>query len=143
MTHQPWRPPSHRIVRCSLALLLNLPAVLWAAAATADARRFNIPAGAAEQTLKQFSAQSEVQLSYPTDSVQGIRTNAVQGEYHAIDALERMVAGTPLIVVRDEKPGAFAIKRVDDPNVQRAAQTTASDRPRNQISQTLPMKLQA
>jgi hypothetical protein len=95
--------------------------------ATGNVKSFDLPAGPAEQTLKQFSAQSGVQLAFATDVVQGIRTNSVRGELPAGVALERMVDGTPLIVVRDEKPGAFAIRR--SPNVRRAAQTTASDRP--------------
>ncbi|MBI5381596.1 MAG: TonB-dependent receptor [Opitutae bacterium] len=96
-------------------------------AAEAGVRHFDIPAGVAEQTLKRFAVQAVVQLVYPTDQVRGIRTNAVQGDFRPVDALEKLLAGTPLIVVRDEKPDAFAIRI--DPNADRAALRESSDRP--------------
>ena len=106
-----WRSP-HAFARCVLVLLLDLLGAELVVAADSDTKRFNVPVGVAEQTLKQFSAQSGVQLAYPTDLVQGVRTNAIQGDYQPVEALEKMVAGTPLRVVRDEKPGAFAIKLI-------------------------------
>ena len=87
----------------------------FAVAADVATKTFDVPAGAAEQTLKQFSAQSGVQLIYPTDLVQGVRTNAVRGALEPLAALQRMVAGTPLVVVRDATPGAFAIRREESP----------------------------
>ena len=128
-SHRPPREtPAHSRSRFSLSFALSLIVATFAIAAAPAAIRFDIPAGAAEQTLRQFSVQSGVQLAFATDVVRGVRTNPVRGEFPPADALESMVAGTPLVVVRDEKPGAFAIRR--DPNVPRAALTTASDRPR-------------
>ena len=131
-----WRAP-HARSRCVLGFLLGVIAGTGALAAQTGARTFNVPAGAAGRTLKLFSAQSGVQLAYSTDMVQGVQTNAISGDYQPVDALERMVAGTPLTVIRDEKPGAFAIKRDKRPNVRRAAESTPSNRPRIQGNPTL------
>jgi len=83
-----------------------------AACASASApKSFQVTAGPAEKSLVQFQTQAGVQVVYPTDRVQGIRTNAVQGELTPRAALEKMVAGTPLVVVVDEKTGALGIRR--------------------------------
>ena len=102
-----------------------------AADGAATAKPFNIPAGKAEKTLKTFSTQAGVELVYATDQVQGIKTNAVKGDFLPAAALTQLVEGTPLLVVTDEKPGAFAIRREGPavPNAPRAAQNDSSDRP--------------
>jgi iron complex outermembrane receptor protein len=113
---------------CVFIFLLNLLLAAGCLAADSARKPFDVPAGPAEQTLKQFSAQAGVLLVFPTDLVRGIPTHAVRGDYPPVEALEKMLAGTPLIVVRDERPGAFAVRR--DPNAGRAALTNASsDRP--------------
>lgn len=74
-------------------------------------RRFALPAAAAEATLEAFSEQADVQIVYLVEDVRGVVTNAVQGEFAVRETLEHMVAGTALRVQRDEKTGAFVIKR--------------------------------
>lgn len=101
-------PPAFRAV---FSLYVYLLAGLGVFAASPSTKSFDVPAGAAAQTLKQFSTQSGVQLVFPTDLVQGVRTNAVRGDFAPLAALEKMVAGTPLVVVPDATPGAFAIRR--------------------------------
>jgi outer membrane receptor protein involved in Fe transport len=94
--------------------------LLWAAAwlaasggaRAADAvRNFHIAAGEATTTLQAYSEQSGEQIVYPVDRVRGIRTQAVQGALTARAALERMLAGTELRMVQDERTGALAISR--------------------------------
>lgn len=80
-------------------------------AAEAAKKTFKLPAGDAAVTLKRFSEQSGEQLVYPVDAVRGVQTNAVNGEFAASDALDRLVAGTELRIVRDEKTGAIAVNR--------------------------------
>jgi outer membrane receptor protein involved in Fe transport len=93
-------------------ILFLLSAIVAAfAAAPAPTRDFDIPAGDAAKTLEQFAAQSGTQLVYPTDRVRGVRTNAVRGALPPVEALERMVAGTSLVVVRDQKSGALVVRR--------------------------------
>ena len=136
----PGRP---RVVVAGVALVIGLPLLLTGVAraqergapvpisSAADGKRsFNLPAGSAERTLKLFSEQSGRALLTATTVVQGVRTNTVQGELTAREALDRMLAGTGLISAQDEKNGAFTVRRESpDPNGPRAAQKTASDRP--------------
>jgi len=89
--------------------LTGIPAVLFAAEGVR--RSFDIPAAAAERSLRQFSAQSGVQFIYPTAVVRNIQTSAVKGQFTDHEALDRMFASTPLRVVRDEKTGALTITR--------------------------------
>ena len=90
-------------------------------------RTFNVPAGPAETALKQFAEQSGNGVIFVTKTVQGIKTRVVQGEMTAAEAIDQMLVGTPLEVEQDEKTGAFAVKRMSDPNDSRAARS--SDRP--------------
>src|SRR5690606_29231325 len=77
-----------------------------------DSRRsFNIPAGPAEETLKVFSSQSGSGLIAGTEAVKGVRTLPVRGSFTAEEALDQMLADSGLVVVRDEKSGAFTVRR--------------------------------
>ncbi len=82
-----------------------------ACAADAAKKNYQVSAGDAAVTLKQFSEQSGEQIVYPVDAVSGVRTNAVSGELAARDALARLVAGTELRVVQDASTGALAVNR--------------------------------
>jgi len=95
---------------CAFAwLAAGLTAVLVAAESVR--RSFDIPAGRAERSLRQYSAQAGVQLVYPTAVVRDVHTRAVKGRFTDREALERMFASTPLRVVRDEKTGALTLTR--------------------------------
>lgn len=100
---------------CSLAV---------AFAADAALKSFDIPPGEAEVALKLFSQQSGKGVVFAPDGLKGVRTNAVAGRYAPHEALDRLVAGTPLAVRVEEKTGAFAIRRTTGPNVARAAAPT-------------------
>jgi hypothetical protein len=76
-------------------------------------RTFDIPAEPAEQTLKQFAAQSGLEVLYSTRAAAGVRTNAVKGELTADAAITQMLVGTPLYVVNDAKNGVLRIARND------------------------------
>lgn len=82
-------------------------------AARTSRQIFSLPAAAAEKALRAFSAQSGVQVIFPTDLAAGIRTAAVHGEFTASEALERMLAGTNLEAVVDQKTGNLRIRRAD------------------------------
>ncbi|MGH7958139.1 MAG: TonB-dependent siderophore receptor [Opitutaceae bacterium] len=113
-------------------LLLSFACILPAYSADAEVKRvFNVPAGPAEQSLKLFSEQSGRGVIFSTDSLKDARTKAVQGEFTAREAIDRMVDGTALVVTLDEKTGAFGIKRDSGPNAERAAQAVPGDRPEN------------
>ena len=72
---------------------------------------FEIPAGEALATLKQFADQAGGRLLYSADAVAGVRTRAVKGESAPREALERMLEGTGLEVVQDDRSGALVIRR--------------------------------
>src|SRR5688500_2549855 len=101
----------------ALVLFIITCAVSFAAQSADGARRmFDVPADAAEKSLRRFSEQSGLEVFYPSSAAKGVRTHAVKGEMTAREALDQMVAGTVLTVVRDEKSGAFSFKRIDGPN---------------------------
>ena len=72
---------------------------------------FDLPAGDASKTLGRFAEQSGEQILFPVNEVQGVLTRAVTGEYTPLEALQRMVEGTVLIVIQDKGTGALAVRR--------------------------------
>jgi hypothetical protein len=68
--------------------------------ATAHADSITIPAGEARWTLDEFADQAPVDIFFYPDYVDGIKTNAVQGEYNWKEALRKMLAGTGLWVLK-------------------------------------------
>lgn len=112
----PARPhgPRHLLparLRASLGAAVGLgllfPSTL--SAAEAARRTFDIPAGDAATTLKQFATQSSTQLLYSPDEVRGIQTRAVQGEFSSFAALSHMLERTPLKARQDEGTKAIAV----------------------------------
>lgn len=117
-------------VRCPrfARFLLGLCLAGTLIAAEPTRQKFDVPAGEASATLRQFASQSGQTVVYLVEIVRGVRTSPVQGDFTAREALNRMLVGTDLILVQDAKSGALTISRVSDPNVARAAQSD-SDRP--------------
>ena len=89
-----------------------------AVAAEVAKKNFDVPAGDAITTLKQAAQQAGVEIMFPAGTVQGVKTVAVKGELTPRAALDRMLEGTGLVVVQDEKSGALAIRRDSTPNVE-------------------------
>ena len=115
-----------------LKLLLFAASVLSAAVADPESlQSFDIPAGEAEWTLKQFATQSGLEVLYSTDAARGVRTKAVKGRLVPREAVKQMLSGTPLYVVNDRKNGVLRIARINDPNAQRAAQKATCAVPKN------------
>ncbi len=78
-------------------------------------RDYNLPAGDAADTLTRFATASGEQIVYLVENVRGERTRAVTGTYSAREALERMLAGTALVVAQDPGTGAFFVGRKRGP----------------------------
>jgi TonB-dependent receptor len=98
-----------------------------ASAAAAKPTTFDIAADLAARSLKQFSAQSGIEVIIAADLGREIRTQEVRGELRPREALQRMLAGTGLEVVEAEKSGALAVKRAPAvPNGERAAASPAA-----------------
>jgi outer membrane receptor protein involved in Fe transport len=118
-----------RVLVALAGLPLALAAAAPASAASAAKVAFNLPAAAAERALKEFSAQSGLEVLFVTESVAGVRTAAVQGAFTPREALDRLLAGTPLVASQDPASGALRIRRDPLPNAPRAAPTPAAARP--------------
>jgi len=70
---------------------------------------FDLPAGDAAETFKQFSIQAKREILFPVAAVTGVITNAVQGPLSVRDALSQMTSNTGLSVVEDAQSGAIVI----------------------------------
>lgn len=93
-----------------------LPLALALAATAAEATKtFDVPAGEAAETLKQFAQQAGQQVVYPAAEVRGVRTTPVQGDFTVRAGLARLLAGTPLHGEFDERSGTFAVSRAAPP----------------------------
>jgi len=60
-------------------------------------KSFDVPAGDAVATLKQAAQQGGVQIMFPAATVQGVKTNAVKGEFAPREVLDRMLDKTGLV----------------------------------------------
>jgi iron complex outermembrane recepter protein len=97
--------------------LFSVVALLIAAlpAAGEPARqRFDLPAGAAVMMLKRVAQQAGLEIAYSAAAVQGVQTQPVAGELTPREALERMVAATPLKIFSDPQTGALSVLRTSD-----------------------------
>src|SRR4051794_16018155 len=100
------------------ASLRRLAVVLWfllgllAFGANEPVRKnFRLPSGDAAVILKRFVEQSGEQVVYLVNSVRGVATQAVQGEFTSREALQKMLASTSLVMREDERTGAPSGRR--------------------------------
>jgi outer membrane receptor for ferric coprogen and ferric-rhodotorulic acid len=110
-------------------LTLVLAARVSVAAATEAVRSFDVPAGEAIHTLKHAARQGGVEILFLADTVRGVRTPAVRGQFTPREALDRLVSNTGLVVVRDARTGTLTVSRGPAPspeNTQRSTPTTSS-----------------
>lgn len=99
--------PWFRSLRVAAWCLVLLPI---SSARSAPPRLFDIPAGEATETLKQFAAQAQREIMFSPEVVRGVQTNAVKGRLSERDALVALLADTGLAAVRDQRSGALVIK---------------------------------
>jgi outer membrane receptor protein involved in Fe transport len=83
-----------------------------ASAAEVVRKLFDLPSDLAEKSLRRFSAQSGVQVLFPTAVVAGVRTQPVHGTFTSREALEHMLEKTPLRIVQNEKTGSLTVTRI-------------------------------
>ncbi|HEY4123861.1 MAG TPA: TonB-dependent receptor plug domain-containing protein, partial [Rhizomicrobium sp.] len=92
-----------------LLKVMLLGGVCIAAAATsAAAENFNIPAGDLRAALTAYSRQTGVALIVSGDAINGTRTAGVKGELSDDDALTRLLSDTGFVVHRHPS-GAIAV----------------------------------
>jgi iron complex outermembrane recepter protein len=75
----------------------------------AQTRSFDVEAGSARTTLREFARQARVSVVMDRQNVEGVQTNEVSGLLIPKYALERMLEGTPLVFKEDLETGAFAV----------------------------------
>lgn len=99
-------------------------------AADGDRTRYDIPAGEAAVTFRQYTAISGHDILFAAEAVRGVRTTAVNGEYTPAAALEQMLAGTNLMAMQDNRTGAFAVRRaISEPILHHQTNQMTSSQP--------------
>ncbi len=93
------------------------------AQAETEKRSFDVSEGYAMNTLKEAAQQAEVEFIFSVDSVKGVRTLSIQGEFTPQEAFSLMLAETTLEVFQHGKTGVYAITKVSD------IQTSESEQP--------------
>lgn len=104
--------PSLRLV-CTFLLAIAL--LRTADAAEEAKRRYDVRAADAAAAFREFSAISGREILFASETVRGVRTSAVTGEFTPLEALTRMLAGTHLYALQDERTGALAVRKRSDP----------------------------
>jgi iron complex outermembrane recepter protein len=87
------------------------PVVAEALAAQNAKKPFQIAAADGAVALEIFADQANTAVVYLVEQVRGVRTNAIRGEFTPREALDRLVANTPLTVSQDARTGALMINR--------------------------------
>lgn len=80
------------------------------AACAQEAREFDIPAGTLRDALNLFATQSDQQILFSGEAVEGLRTQGLRGRYAPSVALDRLLAGTGL-VWSETRPGVIFLRR--------------------------------
>lgn len=109
----------------TFSVVFSLPPVA-AAPAENPRQTYDVPAGAAADTLKMFSEQSGRGMIVGAAAIEGVKTNAVKGRFTAQEALERMLVRTGLAARLDDASSAYAIVRADKEAAPTAPKDTAA-----------------
>lgn len=115
-----WRPRkypslqagSHRLMELKTTLLFWW--ILWLLGAPQPAgaqsrQEYALDGGEARVTLRALAVEAGLQLIFRPEEVEGVETQPVRGSFTPREALEQMLAGTPLEAVPDKASGAIAI----------------------------------
>ncbi|WP_141455112.1 TonB-dependent receptor [Pseudoxanthomonas sp. z9] len=98
-----------------LLLSLACSAALSAQAQNSKPAQVNVPAGDLVAALDTLARQSGTQFVYRADQLKGLRTQGVQGNLPADQALDRVLSGSGHVARRDAASGAVVIVRQDAP----------------------------
>lgn len=110
-----FRPQWRRHLQFAATALLLIVRGLANDVLPQEPRHFDVPAGPAERALKAFAKQAELEVIFVTETAVGVRTNAVKGAYTPREAIDRLLAGTPLSAVQDPRTGALRVSRKSPP----------------------------
>lgn len=101
-----------------LSALLPLPALADTdadaapAAQRASRRAFDIPAGPLEGALNRFGRDAGILLAFPAELTAGLTSGGVQGRFDVDGALDRLLAGTGLVALR-QPGGGYTLMRAE------------------------------
>jgi iron complex outermembrane recepter protein len=86
------------------AALVGVSVSAFAAAAYAQdqSKPFDLPAQSAAVGIQEFAREADVQILAAQDDVTGVQTNAVRGTLSVHEALNRLLAGTHMIVASND-----------------------------------------
>ena len=100
----------------SFSLLNTVSVCVLAAAAPQVVRAqeqtvaFTVPAGPMQDALVNLATQAKIKLLFESDLVAGMQAPALEGRYTAREAIERLLAGNPMIVVEQVRPGVLVLR---------------------------------
>lgn len=100
-----------RIHLMSGAVAFACMAVVGTTASAQAARDFNIPAGPMRGALTAFGAQSDQQIFFTSEQVDGLSSRGVSGRMDPPTALDRLLSGSGLTWTQT-RPGVFALRSV-------------------------------
>jgi hypothetical protein len=123
----PWSAPRISLFALGLCLLASIS---WST--EGQLRLFDLPRDTADKSLKRFSEQSGLEVIFSSRVAKAVRTSPVKGEMTPEQALETMLTGTGLVVVRESKSGAFSVRRetaAEKKKDQSTGQVTSGTRP--------------
>ena len=126
--------PSRCFVR--LGFLLGCLFSIGFAAVAEAPRPFDIPAGDATDTLKLAARQGGLEIVFFAETVRGVATPALRGNFAPREALERLVTGTGLVVEAELRDGTITVRRA----VPVAATSPSTPPASSSSSVTKPMK---
>ena len=111
----------------SVALYAAVPAAhAQAGAAAQSVRAYDIPAGPLSRALSAWGAQSDRQLVFPPQLVEGRRSPGLTGRHDADDALTRLLDGTSLVWERVDGK-TYALKQSGVPQAGGGARDRPAD----------------
>jgi len=137
--------------RHGTSIVAALICAVAAPSAHAQAMAFEIAAGELRAAIDQYAKAARVQLIYKLEDLQGLTTPGLKGSYMPDQALQLLLAGTPLKVRRDGnavvifKPPAdgSAASADQPPEVASLDTVTVTAQRRPEAAQTVPIALTA
>ncbi|OYW78839.1 MAG: hypothetical protein B7Z26_09115 [Asticcacaulis sp. 32-58-5] len=102
------------------------PAFAQTATQTANNKAFSIPEQSATKAIPSFARQADLQILATAADLEGVRTNPVEGTFAVNAALEKLVAGTGLMIKSNDGK-AVVLVRASAPSAERVAGTAQAE----------------
>ena len=99
----------------ALCFCLAVLTLVGNARAVEAPRIFDVPAGNAAETLMLAARQGGLEIIFFAETVRGVHTPALRGELLPRTALDRLIAGTGLVLVDDPQEHTLTVRRQPPP----------------------------